>query len=80
MLAKFAGRIWEGQENRGGAAGGVRVAGLAGHVSRSAVYLVHKDMNLEGLGPAPRGGGLDASAERLSKKIGCYHTRSITVM
>jgi hypothetical protein len=41
---------------------GVRVAGLEGHVSRSAVYLVHKAFNLiglelEGLGPAPRGEG-----------------------
>jgi hypothetical protein len=41
---------------------GVHVAELEGHVSRSAVYLVHKAFNLkglelEGLGPAPRGGG-----------------------
>ena len=44
----------EGQRNREDARGGVRVAGLEGHVSRSAVYLVR---HWEGLGPAPRGGG-----------------------
>jgi hypothetical protein len=28
---------------------------LEGHVSRSAFYLIHKYLDLEGLGPAPRG-------------------------
>jgi hypothetical protein len=50
----------EGQGNREDARGGVPVAGLRGHVCGSAVYLVHKDLDLkgldmEGLGPAPRG-------------------------
>jgi hypothetical protein len=67
----------EGQGNREDARMGVPVAGLEGHVSRSAVFLV---LHWEGLGPAPRGEGLDGSTERLSLKIGCYHTRSMNVM
>ena len=39
----------EGQESRGDALGGICVAGLEGHVSRFAVYLVHKAFNLKGL-------------------------------
>ena len=75
----------EGQETGGNAGMGVRVAGLAGHVSRSAVYLIHKvvnlnGLNLEGLGPAPGGGGLATSAGRLSKKHGCYHTGYVNVL
>jgi len=34
--------IQKGQGNRENALRGVRVAGLEGHVSRSAVYLVHE--------------------------------------
>jgi hypothetical protein len=75
----------EGQGNRGDAFDGVAVAGLEGHKSRFAVYLVHKALNLKGLeledlGPAPCGGGLATSAERLAKKLGCYHTRSVNVL
>jgi hypothetical protein len=46
--------FWRGLKhgNRGNAFVGVQVAGLLGHVSRSAVFLIH----LEGLGPTPREG------------------------
>jgi len=43
------------QNGREDTLGGVHVAGLEGHVSRSAFYLIHKYLDLEGLGPAPRG-------------------------
>ena len=43
----------EGQKNRKDASVGVPVAGLEGHVSRSAVFLV---LHWEGLGPALGGG------------------------
>jgi hypothetical protein len=61
------------------------VAGLEGHVSRFAVYLVHKAFNLkglelEGLGPARCGVRLATAAERLAKKNGCYHTGSVNVL
>jgi hypothetical protein len=41
--------ILEGQGSRTDAFWGVPVAGLEGHVSRSAVCLVHKAFNLKGL-------------------------------
>jgi hypothetical protein len=34
----------EGQGNHGDVAGGVQVAELEGHMSRSAVYLIHKGL------------------------------------
>jgi hypothetical protein len=60
MTVHLGGGMREGQGHRGDAAGGVRVAGLEGHVCGSAVYLVHKDLDLkgldmEGLGLAPHG-------------------------
>jgi hypothetical protein len=54
-----------GQGNLGNVREGVQVAGLEGHVSRSAVCLVHKGLDLEGLGLTPRGRSQNASAKRL---------------
>lgn len=73
---EFWGGEWEGQGRLGDALVSVQVAELEGHRSRSAVCLVHQ----EGLGPALCGGRSDASAERLSMKIGCYHMPSVKVL
>ena len=59
-----------GQGNHGDVLGGVRVAGLEGHVSRSAVYLVHKGLNRNGLKP----GGSRAGAARMEG--GCVRRAS----
>ena len=61
------------------------MAGLEGHVCGSAVYLVHKDLNLkgldmEGLGPTPRGGGRTSPPGVYSYETGCYHMRSVNVL
>ena len=67
----------EGQRNHKDVAGGVQVAELEGHRSRSAVYLVH---HWEGLGPAPCGGMEDGPQTLFAKKRGCYHMRSVNVL
>ena len=66
------------------------MAGLEGHVSRSAIYLVHKGLsrkgldhigiNLEGLVLASRGLVWDESAGVTCYEKECYHTRSVNVL
>ena len=63
----------EGQGNHRDVPWGVQVAGLEGHVSRSAVYLIHK-----GLGRRRAEEGYSAGV--LCYEIGCYHTRSVNVL
>src|ERR1035437_10987953 len=41
----FGGRTRKGQGNHGDVPWGVQVAGLEGHMSRSAVYLIHKGVD-----------------------------------
>jgi hypothetical protein len=54
-------RASEEHSNRGNACESVQVAGFLGHMSRSAVFLIH----MEGLGPAPCEGRKDVFAWRL---------------
>ena len=58
-----------------GRLGGVQVAELRGHMSRFAVYLIHKRF-----GPALGSSKENESAGRLSLRSGCYHTRSVNVL
>jgi len=59
----------------GGVLKGVQVAELEGHVSRSAVYLIHIEV---------RTGAWRETEERcrrrLSLRSGCYHTRCVNVL
>ena len=66
------------QGGLGGVRRGVQVAGLEGHVSRSAVYLIHK-VWAKGLGRR-RGENRELRRASIAKKEGCYHTRSVNVL
>jgi len=64
-----AGKAW-------GAHQGVQVAELEGHVSQSAVYLIHVEVRTGAGGSETE----EDSARRLSPESGCYHTRSVNVL
>ena len=68
------------QQRRGGVVEGVQVAGLEGHVSRDAVYLIHKEAWRWRLNRRPGGYVVKAAAGRLSLRSGCYHTRTVNVL
>jgi hypothetical protein len=65
----------EGPGSLGDVLGGVQVAGLEGHSSRSAVYLVHK-----GLGRRHADEGRMGPPGVYFNKAGCYHIRSMNVL
>ena len=70
----------EGQGNHGDVPRGVQVAGLEGHVSRSAVYLIHKEWTWRVSGRRRADEGRIIPSGVSCYESGCYHTRYVNVL